>query len=545
MAAAMNTNQSNKNNPMKTDMRNLFVALAMLSVLTIQPATAFAQGTAFSYQGQLSVSGSPANGSFDLTFTIYDSTNNPGNVIGGSVTNSSTAVSNGLIVVTLDFGSGVFTGPALWLEIGVRTNGGGTFNTLSPRQPLMAGPYAIMANSASNLLGTLPASQLSGTVPLAQLPGAMLTNNQSSVILSGTFSGNGAGLTNVPGTVPSGAIVLSLTATNAALTAAGFAPTNLNLPTIPAITWVQATNSAPWAGRSYLDAVVLNGRIWVFGGYSGNWNNIFTPSDVWSSPDGVNWTEATSTGWPERYGSAAVVFNGRMWAIGGTVLNGDYSDSMYSADGVNWTSATNTPWGRREYSAAVVFNGRIWAMGGSNFQGNVYNDVWSSGDGTNWTQVTNHAAWASRAEFAAVVFNGQMWVMGGYDNSGINNSYDINDVWSSPDGVNWTQAPKLAPWEARDSFAALVWNGRMWIMGGEDGFAEFSDVWSSPDGVNWTQSTAAAPSPRLGLGAVVFNNQMWEMGGGIDSSLYPNYNDVWYLQTNSTALNRLYFFQKQ
>jgi hypothetical protein len=55
-----------------------------------------------------------------------------------------------------------------------------------------------MANSASNLLGALPAQQLSGTIPLAQLPSAVVTNNDSAnVTLSGTFSGNGAGLTNV------------------------------------------------------------------------------------------------------------------------------------------------------------------------------------------------------------------------------------------------------------------------------------------------------------------------------------------------------------
>jgi DNA-binding transcriptional ArsR family regulator len=47
----------------------------------------------------------------------------------------------------------------------VQTNGGTGFTTLSPRQPLYSVPYAITANSANNLLGTLPASQLSGTVP--------------------------------------------------------------------------------------------------------------------------------------------------------------------------------------------------------------------------------------------------------------------------------------------------------------------------------------------------------------------------------------------
>jgi len=42
--------------------------------------------------------------------------------------------------VTLDFGSGVFTGNARWLEIAVRTNGASGFVTLTPRQPLTPTP---------------------------------------------------------------------------------------------------------------------------------------------------------------------------------------------------------------------------------------------------------------------------------------------------------------------------------------------------------------------------------------------------------------------
>ena len=56
-------------------------------------------------------------------------------------------VSNGLFTVTLDFGSGIFTGADRWLEINVRTNGGGAFTTLSPRQRITTVPYAYEAFS--------------------------------------------------------------------------------------------------------------------------------------------------------------------------------------------------------------------------------------------------------------------------------------------------------------------------------------------------------------------------------------------------------------
>ena len=147
-------------------------------------------------------------GIYDLRFAIWDAATN-GNVVAGPLTNSATGVTNGLFAVTLDFGAGVFTGPARWLELDVRTNGGGAFITLLPLQPIKPVPYAIMANTASNLLGTLPAAQLSGIIPLVQMPGAVLTNNSSGVVLNGTFSGNGAGsnldaavATNAPNGIP-------------------------------------------------------------------------------------------------------------------------------------------------------------------------------------------------------------------------------------------------------------------------------------------------------------------------------------------------------
>ena len=171
--------------------------LLFCAVLALFPVeTLFAQGTAFTYQGRLNDSGSPANGNYDLRFTIYDSTNNPGTIIAGPITNAATAVSNGLFTITLDFGPGVFTGSPRWLDIGVRTNGSlNAFSLLTPRQPLTPAPYAILANMASNLSGTLPASQLTGTLPASAFAGytnsVVLTNG--SDLFSGTFSGNFSG----------------------------------------------------------------------------------------------------------------------------------------------------------------------------------------------------------------------------------------------------------------------------------------------------------------------------------------------------------------
>jgi hypothetical protein len=64
-------------------------------------------------------------------------------------------------------------------------------------QPITSTPVAIFENTASNLLGTISASQIGGTIPLAQLPPRIITNGASGGNITGTFSGDGAGVTNV------------------------------------------------------------------------------------------------------------------------------------------------------------------------------------------------------------------------------------------------------------------------------------------------------------------------------------------------------------
>jgi hypothetical protein len=86
-----------------------------------------AQPAAFTYQGRLDDGANPASGIYDLRFAIYDAAGG-GTQQGNTLTNTATAVSNGLFTVTLDFGTGVFDGGLRWLEIGVRTNGVGGIN---------------------------------------------------------------------------------------------------------------------------------------------------------------------------------------------------------------------------------------------------------------------------------------------------------------------------------------------------------------------------------------------------------------------------------
>jgi hypothetical protein len=174
----------------------IVVSIFTLSLLFAR--TIHAQGTAFSYQGRLNNGTAPANGIYDFSFALYDATN-AGTLQGAVITNSAISVSNGLFAVLLDFAN-QFTGANRWLEIGVRTNGAGSFTTLSPRQLLTPTPYSI---TAANVNGPVPAGQLTGALPASALSGTygnVLTLNNAG----NSFAGNGAGLTGVNATTLQG-----------------------------------------------------------------------------------------------------------------------------------------------------------------------------------------------------------------------------------------------------------------------------------------------------------------------------------------------------
>ena len=155
---------------MRTKMNlRLFLGAVAMAWMAFAGPNACAQGTAFSYQGHLMNSGLPANGNYDLTFTIFPYSEY-GFPAGPVLTNLNTPVTGGLFYTTLDFGS-VFSGSNFWLEVGVRTNGNGNFTTLEPRQFITPVPYAIYAANASNAVtaSSVPAGGIIGTIPMSNL----------------------------------------------------------------------------------------------------------------------------------------------------------------------------------------------------------------------------------------------------------------------------------------------------------------------------------------------------------------------------------------
>jgi len=188
---------------MKTKQK-LLLALLSFCTLPFSLSTASAQGTAFTYQGQLSAGGNPATGNYDFTFALFNTNSTNTGQVGATLTNLDVGVSNGLFIVTLDFGAGIFTGSNYWLEIGVRTNGGATFAALNPLQELTPTPYAIYTAKAGSA-ESVGATNITGIIPIAQLPGVIITNNEMGVTL-GNATLNGS--LSVPSNIYSGGSLL-------------------------------------------------------------------------------------------------------------------------------------------------------------------------------------------------------------------------------------------------------------------------------------------------------------------------------------------------
>jgi hypothetical protein len=177
-------------------MKNTIPRLLAVSTLGLLACATHlsAQTSTFTYQGALTQNGQPANGTYDFMFRLLDAETD-GTAAPVIPLNPGVGVTNGLFTTGIDFDAENLNGANLWLEISVRTNGGGAFTTLAPRQLLTSAPYAVRAANVS-------ASGISGTY------GNTVTFNNAA----NSFAGSGAALTALnateltQGTVPPAAL---------------------------------------------------------------------------------------------------------------------------------------------------------------------------------------------------------------------------------------------------------------------------------------------------------------------------------------------------
>ena len=249
-------------------------------------------------------------------------------------------------------------------------------------------------------------------------------------------------------------------------------------------------------------------------------------AQITAAAEAVPWERVTAAAaWQPRDSASEVVFQNQMWILGGwqSSFAAPPRDVWKSRDGRSWELVTkDAPWRHSDFAMGVAFQDRIWMMGGwynGRLEGaTAGNQVWSSANGEQWELVSAAAAWTPRMAAGIVTFRNRLWILGGTEQYYFGNGASFkNDVWRSADGRNWTQELAHAPWSPRAFHQAVVFDDKIWVLGGGRYLPEYSatnDVWCSADGRQWTCVTEHAPwEPRLWFSAFVYRSRLWILGG--------------------------------
>ncbi len=381
--------------------KHLIAAAALFGLAVFALPAATPLGAAFTYQGRLQQSETPANGLADFRCTLWDAVLG-GLQVGTTQTSSNVVVTNGLFNLTLDFGPEAFAGAARWLELAVSMPAGAeNWATLSPRQAVLAAPSALYAArvAATNLMGPLADSQIPPSVARLSLgqvfsgsnlftgsnyfSGPTLLANASGEfngVFRGAFVGDGAGLTNL--SIGGGSsnqlmqwslVPASMTAlANRGYLAGNATQVTLTLPASPIpgdVVRVAGANAGGWK--------ILQG--------SGK-HTILTPP--LGCAGGLNWT---SNGPPARWRSIASSADGLKLVA---VATGPGYIHISSNGGKTWV--TNTTLHIQWEGVASSADGLRLIAGGS-----TSGDIYTSNDGgLSWTNHNGVQMWSAFASSA-------------------------------------------------------------------------------------------------------------------------------------------------
>lgn len=313
------------------------------------------------------------------------------------------------------------------------------------------------------------------------------------------------------------------------------------------------------ARTDYGSAVFLN-KIWVVGGAK----STGTVGDVHYSPDGKRWTAVTPIAreyvvdggvivedggeyvyetitFPKRRGHKLIVFNSKLWMIGGQDESGDeQNDVWWTSEGETWYRHYTTPgWVARRYFGLVSHDSKLWIIGGFNAADAALSDVWNSTDGETWAEVTQTVPFTARGGHVAMAYNNTVYIHGGVG---------LEDVWSSADLATWTQVTADALLGQRAYHGAVVYDNKMWIAGGLESATEHNDVYSSTDGGTWTTVDASAEwSIRKEFVLLDFLSNLWVICGYGDSTYrsdgyYSDDGAAWTSSTSSLTPDKYYSY---
>jgi hypothetical protein len=249
-----------------------------------------------------------------------------------------------------------------------------------------------------------------------------------------------------------------------------------------------------------------------------------------------DWT-ATTPLTSGRIWHTSVVNDGYLYVLGGYDSSNHLNDVQYAkinADETVGTWNTTTPFttGRSTHSSAV-YNDYLYVLGGYDGS-NLLNDVQYAkinADGTvgPWNSTTPLIT--GRNNHSSIVYNGYLYVLGG--NDGTNTLNDVQYAKINADGT-------VGPWNtttpfttARKEHTSVVHNGYVYVLGGDDVSNFLNDVQYAKINADGTvgpwNSTTPLATVRTGHTSVVYNGYLYVLGGIDDANIL---NDVQYAKLN-------------
>lgn len=181
-----------------------------------------------------------------------------------------------------------------------------------------------------------------------------------------------------------------------------------------------------WEGRHSAGYAVYRNRMWIVGGDAVQGHHQFDVWNSENGKKWRHVNPNHPVPWGPRTLHHTLMFKDKIWVMGGQTrfenISGDgvkkknmlYHDIWNTSDGVNWTRIVpKSPfWTRRGMiSGSVVFNGRMYVLGGGTYHTpqhihrTYFNDVWSSPDGVHWKRHTAAAPWKPRQYHSIAVFD--------------------------------------------------------------------------------------------------------------------------------------------
>jgi len=254
-------------------------------------------------------------------------------------------------------------------------------------------------------------------------------------------------------------------------------------------------------------AVVVDGKIWVAGGFEGSTSVVATVR-IFDPASGA-WSEGPALPFP-RHHLMLVALGSDLYALGGMRdLSFESLDTgwVLEAGADDWLSIATLPEPRSAGIAAAI-DGRIYLAAGQTRGGVLAEDTLVYDPATDeWTRA--RAIGAPREHLAGFAWDGELWAVGGRELTLSTNTSSV-EIYD-PVSDAWREGPPLAL--ARGGFGAAVVDGVAYVVGGEQPDRALDEVESLalPDG-EWSPA-APVPTPRHGHAVVATGGRVYVIGG--------------------------------